>query len=99
MPAVMIPNYESVCGAHFVTQWLASSSGHLVMPMPTGRKCNEQDIQALQAMMHKTTGALMEFYAGSSEVEPTLASIKNAMETLAWHHGNVGNYEQPQLEL
>lgn len=99
MPAVMIPAFEATTGASFVTQWLASSSGHLVIPIPTGRQCDEQDIQELQALLHATTGALMQFYAGSTEAEPTLASIKNAMEALGWHHGNVSAFEQPQLEL
>lgn len=99
MPAVMIPVYESVTGGAYITQWLASRSGQLIIPMPTGRKCDETDIQQLQALLHATTGALMQFYAGSTEAEPTLASIKNAMETLGWHHGNVSAFEQPQLEL
>lgn len=99
MPAVMIPAYEATTGANFVTQWLATRSGMVIYPIPTGRQCNEQDIQQLQALLHATTGALMQFYAGSVEAEPTLAAIKNAMETLAWHHGNVDAHDQPQLEL
>lgn len=99
MPAVLIPVYEHVCGAHYVTQWLAASAGQLLIDMPTGRGCNPTDMQALQELLHTATGELMKFYGGSSEVEDTLAAIKNALEGLGWHHGNVTQHSQPQLEI
>ena len=99
MPAVMIPRYEDVCGCQFITRWLANTSDHLLIDMPTGRQCKTADMHALQEMLHTTTGALMQFYAGSSSTEDVLNAVKNAMETLGWHHHNVTTYKQPQLEL
>ncbi len=99
MPAVMIPAYEATCGKQFITQWLASSSGRLLIDMPTGRTCKARDVQALQEVLHTTTGALMQFYAGDAETEDVLGTVKTAMESLSWHHSNVAAYEQPQLEL
>lgn len=99
MPAVMIPNYENACGCHYVTQWLAASAGKMAIDIPTGRPCNQTDIQALQGLLHATTGALMAFYAGSADAPNTLAQIRAAMEGLGWHHGNVQQHDQPQLEL
>lgn len=99
MPAVMIPAYENACGCHYVTQWLAGSAGQLMIDVPTGRTCGAQDLQDLQALLHAATGALMAFYAGGSDTPSTLAAIRSAMEGLGWHHGNVAQHDQPQLEL
>ncbi|MNE67920.1 hypothetical protein D3C80_1635560 [compost metagenome] len=99
MPAVMIPAYEAACGCNYVTRWMAGAAGKLLIDVPTGRKCSAQDIQELQAQLHAATGALMAFYAGHSDAEATLGSIRNAMEGLGWHHGNVAQHVQPQLEL
>lgn len=99
MPAVMIPTYEAACGCHYVTQWLAASAGKLTIDIPTGKACQACDIQGLQAMLHATTGALMAFYAGQQDADHTLGSIQAAMAGLAWHHGNVQQHDQPQLEL
>ena len=99
MPAVMIPAYEAACGCHYVTQWLAASAGKLAIDIPTGRACEPTDIQALQQLLHSTTGALMAFYAGSADAAGTLAQIRSAMESLGWHHGNVSQHNHPQLEL
>ena len=43
MPAILIPAYELACGCHYVSEWLAASSGALVVPMPTGRKAEGTD--------------------------------------------------------
>ncbi|MCY1509224.1 hypothetical protein D9M68_435580 [compost metagenome] len=99
MPAVMIPAYEAACGCNFVTRWMAGAAGKLLIDIPTGRKCSVQDIQDVQAQLHATTGALMAFYAGHLDAEATLGSIRTAMESLGWHHGNVAQHVQPQLEL
>lgn len=99
IPAVLIPAYESACGIDFVTRWLASAAGKLVIDIPTGRKLKVTDVAALQANLHSTVTALIDFYAGQAEVEETLAAISQSMGSLAWHQGNVAQHDQPQLEF
>lgn len=99
MPASLIPTYELVCRANFVTRWLAASSGNLLVAMPKGRSGSAEDIQQLQGLLTAATGALLDFYKGEREVEPTLADIRNALESLAWHHANVTEHNTPQLDL
>lgn len=99
MPAVMIPPYEAACGAHFVTHWLASSTGKVLIDIPTGRKAQPTDINQLQQALNQAAGAIISFYNGSVGTEETLNAIRVGMEGLAWHHGNVGQTAQPQLEL
>ncbi|BBT16248.1 hypothetical protein WP8S17C03_22970 [Metapseudomonas otitidis] len=99
MPAVLIPAYEAACGCSFVTRWLAGAAGKLVIDIPTGRKCTGQDIQLLQQQLHSATGALMAFHDGQMAADEVLAAIRTAMEGLGWHHRNVAQHIQPQLEL
>ena len=99
MPAVLIPAYEAACGAQFVTRWLAGAAGKLIIDIPTGRKCTGQDIQNLQQQLLTATGALMSFHNGEMAADEVLAAVRTAMEGLGWHHNNVAQHIQPQLEL
>jgi hypothetical protein len=98
MPAVLVPTYELVCGASFVSDWLAHSAGKLTMAIPAGR-AEAADVQALQGVLHEAVGALIAFYAGQKDEESTQARLLAGMEALAWHRQNVGKFEQPELAL
>ncbi|MGO2703382.1 hypothetical protein ACTXN4_01825 [Pseudomonas helleri] len=99
MPACMIRPYEQACGCDYVTRWIAASAGRLTIEIPSGRKCAAEDMQALQELLNTAAGKLMAFYAKNSEAEETLASIQTAMESLAWHRGNVSQSSNPQLDF
>ncbi len=99
MPTIVIPAYESACGINLVSRWVAASAGKLLIDLPTGRKAGVQDVQQLQEVLLEATAALMAFYNGKQDADTTLNAIRNAMESLAWHRGNVIQHAQPQLEL
>jgi len=99
MPAVSIPAFEHVCGINLVSRWLAATGSKLLIDLPTGRNCNAEDMQELQAVLHTATGVLMAFYNGTADAAATLAAIQAGMEGLAWHRGNVQQHCHPQLEL
>ncbi len=99
MPAPMIISYERVCGINLVSRWLAAHTGKILVDIPTGRNASAEDIQGLQQQLHDVTGLLMDFYAHKTNAEDTLAGIQNAMQTLAWHRGNVQQHAHPQLEF
>jgi hypothetical protein len=99
IPAVAIPAYEAACGIDFVTRWLAGTSGKLLIAVPSGRKLKVNDVSTLQESLHSTVSALIDFYNGKAEQEATLAAVTNALESLAWHRGNVEQHNQPQLDL
>lgn len=99
IPAVAIPAYETACGIDYVTRWLASRDGKLLIEIPTGRDINAQDVNALNQVLHGAVGVLMAFYEGKKPAEETLADITTALESLAWHKRNVEQYEHPQLEF
>lgn len=97
MPAAVIPAYEAICGAHFITRYLASSAEHLLIPMPTGRQADPDDMQQLQGLLHAAAGAILDFYAGRRDVEQALADIRTGMEALGWHHANIRLHHTPEL--
>lgn len=99
IPANLIPAYEAVCGINFVTRWLASTAGMLVIQAPTGRDATAADMQALQELLHAAVGQLLQFYAGKAQAPETLASIQQGMEGLAWHRGNVEKHAQPEFDF
>lgn len=99
MPASSLLPYEKACGINLVSRWLTASSGKLLIDIPTGRQGQARDIQALQEQLHQVTGLLMAFYDSKASAETTLEGIHNAMQSLAWHKGNVQQHQQPQLEF
>lgn len=99
MPAVLIPAFEAACGCDYVSRWLATRGGRLLIDVPTGRKLTATDVAELQTKLHSVVGELMKFYAGECDAGSTLAAITHSMESLAWHRGNIEQHNQPQLEL
>ena len=99
IPANMIRPYETACGIDYVTRWLAASSGRLLIDIPTGRKADAADMQALQELLNTAVGQLLQFYGGKAEANDTLCAIQQAMEALAWHRGNVEKHAQPELDF
>lgn len=99
MPAVLIPAYETACGIDFVSRWLANRDGKLLITIPTGRNLGTTDLNDLQEVLHTAVGSLIAFYQQKKATDETLADLTHALESLAWHRGNVAQHETPQLDL
>jgi len=99
MPAASIPAYEHFCGINFVTRWLAASTGHLMIAIPTGRNASAEDMQVLQELLNSAAGKLLQFYTNKADAPSTLAAIQQGMEGLAWHKGNVEKHLQPEFSF
>ncbi|MFB9160382.1 hypothetical protein [Chromobacterium violaceum] len=99
MPICLVRAYEAVCGINYATRWLAASGGFLLIDMPTGRNASAEDIQVLQQTLNDAVGLLLQFHAGKGQEADTLAALQQGLEGLAWHHRNVEQYLQPELEL
>lgn len=98
MPAILIPAYEHACGIQFITRWLASSSGKLVIDMPTGHAASDEDIQWLHLNFSEATSRLISFYQGLNDAPTTLAALQTILEDLVGHRENVLQYSNPQLK-
>lgn len=99
IPANMIRPFEIACGIDFVTRWLAASTGHLMIAIPTGRDSTAEDMHILQEVLNTAAGKLIQFYANKADAASTLAAIQQGMEGLAWHKGNVEKHLQPEFEF
>lgn len=99
MPAALISGYEHICGIDLATRYLASSSGRLLIDIPTGRNLVGEDMTALHSAFADATKLLNDFYAGRANQAETLEALTHHMQQVAWHHGNVTAHTNPQLEL
>ena len=101
LPAILIPAYELACGCHYVSEWLAASSGALVVPMPTGRKAEGTELLDMNSSCAAALQLLTQFYAApqAADTEATLAALRLHLELVAYHHHNVAQYATPELEF
>lgn len=99
MPANLVPLFETVSGADFVSRHLVVSGGRLVIEAPIGRACDACDIQALQEILNAAVGKLLAFHADKVEPEEVIAYMTDAMQKLAWHRKNAADRVQPSLDL
>jgi len=99
MPANLIPAFEALCGADYVSRYLSVSAGKLVIEAPVGRQCDATDIQTLQEILNLAVGKLLAFHAGKASDEEVIATVTDAMAKLAWHRQNAANFAQPGLNL
>ena len=101
LPAILIPAYELACGCNFVSAWLATSAGKLVIDMPTGRKADGTELLDMNSSCAAALQLLTAFYAAPQATcpEATLAALRQHMEQVAFHHNNVAQYATPELEF
>lgn len=99
MPTVLIRSFEEVCGIDFVTRWVAASAGKLLIDIPSGKQISAEDLHTLQEVLNEVVGRLIKFYSHKADAPETLGAIQTAMESLAFHRGNVEKHMTPELEF
>lgn len=99
MPAVLIPAFENACGAHFVTQYLATSANRMLVEIPTGRRASHKELNEVSAYTNQVMGMLIDFYEGRSDQEEVEGALTTLIEDLAHQRGNVAKHQQPELLL
>ena len=99
MPVSLVPVYEHICGIDLVSRYLATSSGRLVIDMPTGQVPGDTSMQDLQMALHGAVGALLNYYKLGADPAVTAAAVMAGLEQLAFHHRNVQQGGAPQLAL
>jgi len=99
MPAILIPAFENACGAHFVTQYLATSSNRMLVEIPVGRRATHKELNEVSAYTNQVMGMLIDFYEGRCEQEEVEGALTILIEDLAHQRGNVAKHQQPELLL
>lgn len=101
MPANLVRPFELACGINFVTRWFAASEGYLLVSLPTGKQASAADMVELNTGFASALQLLTDFYKGGEKADPTatLEALRNHLEQVADHHGNVAAYATPELEF
>lgn len=99
MPVSCLAGWEHATGSDQVVRYLAAAAHKALIDMPTGRRAQDREIQALQEVLNAAVGRLLGFIAGRATTEETIAALSHGLEALAWHRENVRKCDQPELEL
>lgn len=99
LPTCLIIPFEHACGINFISQYLAHSQNHLLIPMPTGKAAEHREISELSLFMNETAALLYKHADGEIESDDVISNLTQLMESLAHHRGNVEKEKQPELEL
>lgn len=101
MPVGLLPTFEMVCGAHFVTEWLAASAGRMVIAMPKGNKASLAELMQITTDCSTAMEKLALFYVDPSNVDADelLQLLQRHLEQVAFQRHNVGQYIAPELEF
>lgn len=99
IPANLIRAYEAACGANYVTQWIAASSGKMLVDMPSGRRLFDVDVVELHNGFGKALQMLTDFYAGKAKPEDAIQALTAHLSDVAWHKENVARFSEPELDF
>lgn len=99
IPANLIHPYENACGINYVSRWIAASSGHLLVLIPSGRGLKATDVVELHNGFGKALQLLTDLYSGKSNPQETLDSLSAHMNDIAWHRANVAQFMTPELNF
>ena len=97
MPANLIPVFEHACGCHFVSEWLALSTGQMVIAMPRAKKVTAKDINGMQGLFSHATGLLIDFYNGTAGQDETVGALTAVLAEVAGQRANVAQASAPEL--
>ncbi|MFP4131298.1 MAG: helix-turn-helix transcriptional regulator [Thiohalospira sp.] len=99
IPTQRLRPFEHATGATYLTQYLAATAQKLVVDIPAGQHCNEDNLLDLQNAANEAIRLLTEFYREDGDTSQVLEGINQAMKGLAGHRENVRKYDAPELGL
>ena len=101
LPFILLPAFELACGCHFASEWAAASAGKVVINLPTGRTVQQTDLVELNSCFGAALQLLADFYSAPAKADAavTLSALTNHLQQVAWHHANVGQLANPELEF
>ena len=90
----------AACLEHARTE-LLRNTGKVAISIPTGRAVKQGDLVELNTCFGAALQLLADFYNahGKSDASETLAALTSHLQQVAWHHANVGQFANPELEF
>lgn len=101
LPYMLLQAYELACGCHFASEWAAASAGKVVISIPTGTKVTQGDLVELNTGFAAALQMLGDYYNAphKADAAETMAALESHLQQAGWHHRNVGQFANPELEF
>lgn len=99
MPVHKLHSFEYVCGANYVSLYLASSDNKLLIDIPTGKALQDVSVMEMQGTFNDAVSLLIKFASGEANAEETVAALTRSMSDIAYHRENVQKAEAPELDF
>ena len=99
MPLNRLRQFETFCGAHHISDYMAVAAGRLPITMPSGRKAKVEDLAEVQASFAEAVALLARFYQSGEAIEETVSALTLTLTQVAWQRENVLMHATPELGL
>lgn len=99
MPMNRIVQFEEFCGVAYVSEFLSTAAGRIVIDIPTGRKARPIDLAGLHAVFAEAITLLSQHYQNGNAADETAAALTNLLSHAAYHRQNVIKSAAPELAL
>ncbi len=100
MPLNRIRQFETFCGASYISDYLCLAHGNkVVIDIPTGKRADITDLAELQGNFAEALALLARFYRDGNGVDETISALTLTLSNLAYQRSNVQKSHQPELSL
>lgn len=99
MPTNKVVSFQYVCGANYITEYLAAQEGKLLIDIPTGKQIKEVEVMEMQGSFNEAVSLLIKLADGKSTVDEAVAALTTSMQNIAYHRENVKKNQMPELDF
>lgn len=99
MPIHKIRQFEEFCGIHYVSEYLCSAAGKVVINIPVGKKASVEDLAEMHAGFAEAITLLSRHYLDGGPVDETISALSHSLKQIAFHRQNAMKHSQPELEI
>lgn len=99
MPTNKLASFEHVCGANYISIYLASSDNKLLIDIPKGKSLKPVSVLHTQANFHDAISLLIKLASSDSVPDEVVSALTSSMSDLAYHRENVHKQEMPELDF
>lgn len=99
MPVTKLHSFEFVCGANYISVYLASSDNKLLISIPTGKALKEVSVMEMQTTFNDAVSLLMKLAMGKASLDETKEAITASMRDLAYQRENINKAISPEFDF
>jgi hypothetical protein len=100
MPLNRVRQFESFCGASFISEYLCLAQGDkVVVAIPAGKRAGVTELAEVQGTFAEAMTLLVRFYQRGDGLDDTVNALTTTLSQLAYQRSNVQKSGAPELEL